>query len=754
MASAFVLALLSGPALYVSTVLVEEDAFVALADDVLAHPETRRAVAEIVTTVTIEAVTSDEALTEALPAQVRTFTVPLTRLAASQLTDVAFIALDTQIAIDARDSALREVHREFTADDDEITIDLRAVLVRTSRELGGPAIGAGVAKLVSGSDAGQFTLTEPGSATAGLVGVVQTVPAIGALLGFASLFSLVSSILLAIDRRRALITGGLVVASAAVLSTVLVSVALYVVLAVVAGGSSVGMAAADVVSADFAQQQRGVMFNGLVLAVVGLMLGDRASAVALRALPGDLWHRRPGAASRFADIVGDNPAFARLAGWAGGAFVLLTWSSPTWRVLISIVVCVGGFQAFVWTVTSHSPAAATVRERFKIDHGGQQQSGRPRLRVNVALLGFVVFLLWPAWTRTTTVVAVVLLALVQAGLEIRPARRTAKDRSLPTPAPSPRPRRHYVMAASAIAIALALGTLSTSGATERNLASTECNGAVELCDRRIDEVTFAGSHNAMSSTELGWELALQDGDMVAQLDHGIRALLIDALYWTDEGSFEGEDQGASATIEAALSDTQPRPGTWLCHGFCALGATELTSGLAEINLWLSEHPREVLIIIVQDEVSVADLEAAFIESGLREQAYLHNPGTPYPTLQAMIDADQRVLIYGENQGQPGTWFQNGYESSIQETPFTFAVRSQFTCAPNRGDEENSLFLINHWLTTGIPVREAATIVNSRDVLMERVQECEIDRGRLPTILATDFVETGDLISVVDELNGL
>ncbi|MEM9202089.1 MAG: hypothetical protein AAGC53_10530, partial [Actinomycetota bacterium] len=134
--------------------------------------------------------------------------------------------------------------------------------------------------------------------------------------------------------------------------------------------------------------------------------------------------------------------------------------------------------------------------------------------------------------------------------------------------------------------------------------------------------------------------------------------------------------------------------------------------------------------------------------------HTHAPGTPWPTLGELIDADERVLVYGENGGSPDSWFQNMWDTAFTETPFTFGLRSDFSCAPNRGDDSNDLFLINHWLTTGIPVKEAAASINSRNALLDRVEECESERGRLPTVLAVDFVETGDLVDTVAELNGV
>lgn len=748
---AFVLIVAAGPPLYVSTVLEDEATFVALADDAMAHPDVRQAVADSAAAVTIEVVSTDETIINSLPGELRTLAVPVTRLATDQLAAGAFRILDTDAAVDARTSALEEVHRQFTAGD-SLTIDLGAVLVRTSREIGGPAVGAAVAKLMVDQDAGIVTLAEPGSSQETLITVIQAIPAAAALLGFVALLVLLGAIVTSPNRRGALITGGFVLAGAAITSTVLVSIGVTIAAGVISGGP-VPTAVAEVIITDYAQQQQGIVLNGFVLAAIGLILGGSAAAVALRSLPADLWFRRPEAWQRIAAALGENPAAARLVGWVIAGFLLLSWTAPTWRVIITVALLTVAYQLVVWLISSSSPTAVRNRTRFGVDDPVEHHAVDGRLRINVGAVLLVLLLFWPAWNSRLITNFLIIGFLVQAVLELRPARAAQPDED-PAAAPEPVVRRRLVLAGAAFGIAALAGVLVTTGSADRAEAATGCNGYVELCERRIDEVVFAGSHNAMSANALGWELAMQDGDMVTQLDHGVRALLIDALYWQDDGELDGGTSSASATIEAALSDDQPLPGTWLCHGFCALGATDLTAGLAGISSWLDENPREVLLIVVQDEISFADLEDAFEASGLRDRAFPHQPGTPFPTLGELIDSDQRILVYGENGGEPGTWFQNGYADTFAETPFTFDVRTDFTCDENRGNEDNPLFLINHWITTGIPVREAARVVNSRDVLLERVTECESDRGRQPTILAVDFVETGDLVSVVAELNGV
>ena len=44
-------------------------------------------------------------------------------------------------------------------------------------------------------------------------------------------------------------------------------------------------------------------------------------------------------------------------------------------------------------------------------------------------------------------------------------------------------------------------------------------------------------------------------------------------------------------------------------------------------------------------------------------------------------------------------------------------------------------------------------VNAYDFLMDRVQQCEAERHKFPTIVAVNFYHQGDLLRVVDTING-
>jgi hypothetical protein len=66
--------------------------------------------------------------------------------------------------------------------------------------------------------------------------------------------------------------------------------------------------------------------------------------------------------------------------------------------------------------------------------------------------------------------------------------------------------------------------------------------------------------------------------------------------------------------------------------------------------------------------------------------------------------------------------------------------------------------MNHWISPDefppVPSVEDAALVNTRSALVARAKACQTLRGRLPNILAVDFLGTGDAIGAARQLNGL
>ena len=85
----------------------------------------------------------------------------------------------------------------------------------------------------------------------------------------------------------------------------------------------------------------------------------------------------------------------------------------------------------------------------------------------------------------------------------------------------------------------------------------------------------------------------------------------------------------------------------------------------------------------------------------------------------------------------------------------FHTVEEFSCRANRRGDGGTLFLMNNWVeTTPTPKPSNAAVVNAYPFLLARARECEKERHHIPNIVAVDFYRTGDVVRVVDALNGV
>ncbi|MBL7497491.1 hypothetical protein I6A84_06285 [Frankia sp. CNm7] len=287
-----------------------------------------------------------------------------------------------------------------------------------------------------------------------------------------------------------------------------------------------------------------------------------------------------------------------------------------------------------------------------------------------------------------------------------------------------------------------------------------CQGSARLCDRHYDEVTHAASHNAMANSEDLFLGSAQDPSIVHQLDLGVRGLLLDVHHWTTPEQIAQAFKDLTPSTRAALEPLtrgalSARPGLWLCHNVCQLGALDFTGQLRTLDGWLDRNPTEVVTLILQDEVPAAEIEGAFAQAGLADELFTppDDPDGDWPTLREMIDSGRRLVVFTERQDTPGGFLRSFYRYG-SETPFDAQDPSDLAgCALGRGSVDAKLLLMNHWLTAAAPDRRAALAGNASQTVVGRAQVCERER-RQPTFVAVDFVNIGDLPRAVDVLNGL
>ncbi len=427
---------------------------------------------------------------------------------------------------------------------------------------------------------------------------------------------------------------------------------------------------------------------------------------------------------------------------------------------------------------------AEVRAALTGDVDGRAGTRRVLVCVGLVLVGLVI-LFEPAAALRLAVLGAGLYVLARGvqGVVWVLGRAPAAARSATSGAAAW--ARRWVAPAIALTLTGVALAIALAGAADGSpaVATEACNGYVALCDRSLDDVSLAATHNSMASVTIPtWLFGQQDGTISDQLAFGIRGLLIDSYYGA---SVEGrvrtdleslpkreaavQEVGAPAVdaalrIRARLARGHAGPrAIYLCHGFCELGAITLASALGDLRSFLITHPGVVVEIINQDEgVTPDDIAQAFDQAGLLDLVY-RGPLGPFPTLRSMIDSGRRLVVLAENDAGTVPWYHLAYEHALQETPFRFTRASALTdpanvaasCRPNRGPASAPLFLLNHWIdTTPVPRASLAATVNAREPLLARAQECQRIRHRLPNLVAVDFFRRGDVLGVVDTLNGV
>jgi Phosphatidylinositol-specific phospholipase C, X domain len=261
--------------------------------------------------------------------------------------------------------------------------------------------------------------------------------------------------------------------------------------------------------------------------------------------------------------------------------------------------------------------------------------------------------------------------------------------------------------------------------TPKEGAPAACNGLAALCDRPLDEVTFPATHNAMSSAEEGWLAPNQSHALPRQLSDGVRGLNLDVY-----------------DVEGVAT---------LCHGYCELGSLPFAEGLGRLRDFLDEAPHEVIVITLESYISAEQAALSFEQAGLSGRVLQHEAGAPWPTLAEMIAADQRVAVWTSAGGEASGWYLDQWSDWV-DNPYSYTREDTFLCEPDRGEADNPLYNLNHFVTDPLANIEDAAVANAAEVLAEHAWRCREEQGRQPNQLLVDFYDQGALLEVAAELN--
>lgn len=280
------------------------------------------------------------------------------------------------------------------------------------------------------------------------------------------------------------------------------------------------------------------------------------------------------------------------------------------------------------------------------------------------------------------------------------------------------------------------------------LPGEPCNGWPQLCARSYDEVTYPVTHAAMANSATFWDHPAQDQGLRTQLDDSIRGLML-----------EVHDKAGVPT---------------LCFNDCADGAVPLLSELEHVAGFLDDNPREVVTLFVDNRVPGGAV--AQVVDAARLTPYLYQGDASWPTLQEMIDGQQRLVVFLSDASGAGKGFLS-LGDNVRATSNLAATARDLACDTPTGSADAPLILDLQTLaetaeivvdesggaggagaatslTVGWPSAKLAATVNRDPFFSERLGFCAQIWGRQPTYVAVDFYDASDVIAVAQRASGL
>ncbi len=195
-------------------------------------------------------------------------------------------------------------------------------------------------------------------------------------------------------------------------------------------------------------------------------------------------------------------------------------------------------------------------------------------------------------------------------------------------------------------------------------------------------------------------------------------------------------------------------GLYFCHGFCELGAYPVKPALNEVRDFAVAHPDEVSFWSSRITSLPPTWRPPSRKPDWRASSLPKSPVHRGLRFATFIESGRRILVFTESGRPASEWLRPAFET-FRETPYTFHTAEEFSCRANRGGNGGSLFQLNHWIdSTPTPKPSNAAIANAYPFLLARAQKCAAERHHLPNLIAVDFYRTGDLLAVVNKLNGV
>ncbi len=284
-------------------------------------------------------------------------------------------------------------------------------------------------------------------------------------------------------------------------------------------------------------------------------------------------------------------------------------------------------------------------------------------------------------------------------------------------------------------------------------------------EKPINQYTYLGTHNAISSYAYGYNLQnSQRYDVTTQLNGGARMLEIDIVYDTPNDKEPagvyichcGEAPHSNSAIEIKRANAKGmKSKAWLPNWSSGAPFTRFSKILQEIDKWLIAHPKEIVFIMPENNSATVDqFNNEVTLAGLKTRTYVKpDTQTNWPTKPELIASNQRLIILAaDGVDLTGSAFANkkGYiawKGYIR--PQIKGSKNEYSTAGGEDDKFLTLGSFEDALTDAV----TSKYYNDYDELNKRKAEWIAKRvTRFPTFIQVNQVQIGDALRFVNELN--
>jgi hypothetical protein len=283
-------------------------------------------------------------------------------------------------------------------------------------------------------------------------------------------------------------------------------------------------------------------------------------------------------------------------------------------------------------------------------------------------------------------------------------------------------------------------------------------------EKPINQYTYLGTHNAISSYAYGYNLQnSQRYDVTTQLNGGVRMLEIDIVYDTPDDKEAagvyichcGEAPHSNSAIELKRAqDKGMKSKVRLPNWSAGFPYTRFSKILKEIDKWLVAHPNEIVFVMPENNsATVTQFDDEVNLAGLRTGTLKHDKQQAWPTKLQLIASNKRLIILAaDGMDLTGSQYANNNGYIAWKGYITPKIKGSKNEYNTPAGEENQFLTLGSFETAATDA-VTSRYYNDYDELNKRKAEW-IARGvtRFPTFIQVNQVQIGDALRFVNELN--